>query len=596
MSSLTNYFLSMSTRRSYFVLFSSIVRHISKKAKVGISWIFLTILLTALVDIVVLPVTLVFLSYLTGDQNKLRGNPLFSLFDALPSENAHIYISILFISVISLSSLFKVIFLRLNFYNSARVGNELGSLCFHKMLCLDFEEQKLINSSSSLNLLVVNVNATTSAINNLLLLSTSGLSVLAITFGMFYIDFNLTLLLIAFIISIYYAVVSFSKRKLGYIGETLQMTGKEQNKIIQESRGGLRDIVLSNAISYVSQKYSANDKKSKMAGAQSLFLSSYPRQVLELSGFSLIGVLALVNFGEENLIATLGTFVFAIQRLLPNVQSIYMTWAGLRARKPALEEVVDYLRKDTRQQILPKGSIAFESLEFRNVYYSYPGTKNKVVLKDINFKIYRGDKIGIVGPSGAGKSTLLDLLMLLITPKSGHILINGETVVTTSSSNLRSKWMNSIGHVPQEIFLIDDSIANNISLDFTKSSSDISSQLTAIQDAAKFSEIHSLIAGLPMQYNSPVGERGSFLSGGQKQRLGIARAIYKSKGFLVFDEATSALDSKTEDAIIHNLSFSSNPYTLIMVAHRLESLRNCNRYFCIDQGSLTELSSLDHYA
>ena len=273
-----------------------------------------------------------------------------------------------------------------------------------------------------------------------------------------------------------------------------------------------------------------------MAGAESLFLSSYPRQVLEFTGLSLIGFIALMNYDQKGLIVTLGTFVLAIQRLLPNVQSIYMTWAGLKARYPAVKEVVGYMESPIRNSLLPNGFIAFESLELKDVCYSYPGNKEKPVLKNINIKIERGDKIGIVGASGSGKSTLLDIIMLLLAPSSGKILLNGEEISFSGNNKIRTQWMNSIGHVPQDIFLIDDTIENNIKLDF-RSSGIVNEKQIKYTKSAKIARIHELIKSLPLQYKSVVGERGTLLSGGQKQRLGIARAFYKSNGFLIFDEA-----------------------------------------------------------
>ena len=302
-----------------------------------------------------------------------------------------------------------------------------------------------------------------------------------------------------------------------------------------------------------------------------------------------------MNYEQKGLIVTLGTFVLAIQRLLPNVQSIYMTWAGLKARYPAVKEVVGYMESPIRNSLLPDGFIEFESLELKDVCYSYPGNKGKPVLKNINMKIKRGDKIGIVGISGSGKSTLLDIIMLLIAPSSGKILLNGKDISFSGDNKIRSQWMNSIGHVPQDIFLIDDTIENNIKLDFRSSSTVNEITKSNILKSAKIARIHELIESLPLQYKSVVGERGTLLSGGQKQRLGIARALYKSNGFLIFDEATSALDNTTEREIIDNIFSSTAGETLIMVAHRQNTLKHCNQYFRIKDGKIFKINSLEDY-
>ena len=184
--------------------------------------------------------------------------------------------------------------------------------------------------------------------------------------------------------------------------------------------------------------------------------------------------------------------------------------------------------------------------------------------------------------------------MLLLEPTSGSIYINGEKVDFTDNSGIRSKWMNSIGHVPQEIFLIDDTVKKNIMFDF--GSSDLTDDVAQdrVVSAARFARVDDVIMDLPFKYESVVGERGTFLSGGQRQRLGIARAIFKSTRFLIFDEATSALDETTENEVINNLFNNQNHSTYIMVAHRLNTLRNCNKFFLLENGSLREVGLDNH--
>ena len=207
--------------------------------------------------------------------------------------------------MILFSSLLKVLFLRLNFNSAAHIGNELGSLCFSKAISEDYENQQLVNSSVILNLLTGNVDATTAAINNLLMLTSSIASSITIVISIAVLNYKLTLALITVISLMYCFIVNSSKHKLKRIGCTIQATGILRNRIIQESRGSLRDIILSNARPYVCNSYTENDKALKLAGAQSLFLSGYPRQLLEFTGYSLIGLIALFNFEEKGLIVTL---------------------------------------------------------------------------------------------------------------------------------------------------------------------------------------------------------------------------------------------------------------------------------------------------
>lgn len=585
--------ISVNGQDSYLFFFSTILSQISNKSKIRILIILSTIFLNAFLDLLVLSSSLIFISILSGNSQILETNYLYQFISSDEVSTTYFNSCILFLSVIFSSSAIKILFLRLNYYCSALIGNEIGSLCFVKAISKDFESQKLVNTSEILNLLIGNIDATTAAINNLLLLSTSILSASFIVIGLTLINFRLAITLIFTILFVYLLITIFSRSRLRRVGDVILNSSIKRNSIIQESRGGIRDIILSNAISHVSLNYSHNDLLSKLAGAQGLFLSSYPRQVLEFCGYLLVGLIALFSFDQKNLIVNLGTFVLGIQRLLPNVQSIYMTWAGLRARYPAIKQVVAFLESPVKTEILPSGSLIFESLEFRNVSYRYPGPNGRYVLKNVNLKICKGDRVGIVGPSGSGKSTLLDLIMLLLVPTSGDVIINGSKVSYDKPNAVRAKWMNSIGHVPQDLFLIDDSIRKNITMDFGSLSEYSLKVESQVKDAAKMSCLHELITSLPNAYETIVGERGAFLSGGQKQRLGIARALFKSKGLLIFDEASSALDPQTESLLMQNIYDFADQFTLVMVAHRKQTLTSCSKFFSVENGKIQELSSLD---
>ena len=319
----------MISSNSYHVLFHKIYRNISIRSKKRLIAILVTIGVGAILDFIVISTTLLFLSSLAGDFSQINNNTIYEFFNTSDPMTAYMYMCILFIFVILFSSLVKISFLKLNFNSSAYIGKEIATLCFEKAISDDFEKQQLINSSVTLNLLVTNVDATTAAINNVLLLTSSIASSITIVSGIIFINYRLTILLIITVVFIYILIIRFSKNKFKRLGEQLQKTGIKRNKIIQESRGALRDIILSNAIPYITNYYAENERILKLAGAESLFLSSYPRQVLEFTGLSLIGF-SINELRSKRFIVTLGTFVLAIQRLLPNVQSIYMTWAGLK--------------------------------------------------------------------------------------------------------------------------------------------------------------------------------------------------------------------------------------------------------------------------
>jgi ABC-type bacteriocin/lantibiotic exporter with double-glycine peptidase domain len=224
--------------------------------------------------------------------------------------------------------------------------------------------------------------------------------------------------------------------------------------------------------------------------------------------------------------------------------------------------------------------------KFSKVSFSY-NKDSKPIINNLSFKIYKGEKIGIVGQTGIGKSTLIDLIMGLLKPTDGKILVDDELI----DQHKTKLWQLKIAHVPQNIFLVDGSILENIV--FSVNNEDIDYKM--LNNSIDMSEMKNFIENLPKGYHTIVGERGIKLSGGQRQRIAIARAIYKSKRLLVFDEATSSLDDRTEKLIGNSLENLDKEITIIMVAHRLSSLKKCDRIFHLTPNGLDIYNSYDEY-
>ena len=306
----------------------------------------------------------------------------------------------------------------------------------------------------------------------------------------------------------------------------------------------------------------------------------------------MISILAYIIFifGEtEIIIPTLGALALGFMRLLPMAHRIYEGITLPQYGKASLSNIIYLLEQPIDKSDLNKSYKTFklnEKIEFRDVDFSYKKDSNSV-LSNLNFSIKKGDRVGIIGETGSGKSTLMDLIIGLIIPKSGNILIDGK-LLHDKSNNLLQSWKSSIMHVPQNIYLIDSSIAENIA--FGESSEKVN--FKKIKYAAKKAEIHQFIENLPEGYKTSVGENGVRLSGGQKQRIGIARALYNDVSVMVLDEATSSLDAKTETLIIDSIEKMNKEITIIMIAHRLTSLKNCNRILEVKKGKVFEKKSL----
>jgi len=222
-----------------------------------------------------------------------------------------------------------------------------------------------------------------------------------------------------------------------------------------------------------------------------------------------------------------------------------------------------------------------QCIRFESVDFSY-GPAQPVVLKGVDFEIRKGDRIGIIGSTGSGKSTMIDLLMGLLVPASGVISIDGENLHSPDQPERLLAWRASIGNVPQNIYLTDSSILENIAFGVPKDHIDLSK----VRQVATEAQVANFIESTPYGYATKVGERGISLSGGQRQRIGIARALYKRPKILVFDEATSALDGETESAVIQSIEKLDKNITIIMIAHRVSTLQRCQKIFEIVDGNI----------
>jgi ATP-binding cassette subfamily B protein len=306
-------------------------------------------------------------------------------------------------------------------------------------------------------------------------------------------------------------------------------------------------------------------------------------------GLVLIALLAyfLVQSSTDNslIIAMLGALAVGAQRLLPVLQLAYASWSSIIGGKGILSSVLELLEqplpvKEYDKKILPfKDKIIFQNIRFQ---YSKSAP---ITLSNIALEIKKGSCIGLIGETGSGKSTFLDILMGLLLPSEGSIIIDDVIIDNDNYIN----WQANIAHVPQNIFLSDSSILENIA--FGSNLEDIDHE--RVKNACKIANIDNIISSWSDGYNSRVGERGVKISGGQKQRIGIARAIYKNASVLVLDEATSALDNETETEVMTSINQLSSDLTIIMVAHRLSSLKNCSHIIKLDKGKISKIGSYE---
>ncbi|MEO1542625.1 MAG: ABC transporter ATP-binding protein [Pseudomonadota bacterium] len=396
-----------------------------------------------------------------------------------------------------------------------------------------------------------------------------------------------------------YAVIFIVLRSwMRDLGFRLLDVNHRRHSLLWEALGGAKQIKLLNREAGAVSAFGGSSAEFARLSTTTDTLRAMPRFALEALAFS--GIVGLTLFfvmrgggassaSLGDILPTLGLFLFAGYRLMPSLSQLYSASASIRLAESAVSALETDLAEEGLLPPLrhraPEPLRLSESLEFRRVSYQYPGAQFES-LKDINLSIRRGMKIGIIGATGSGKTTLIDVLMGLLKPSSGEIRVDGRVLDSESTR----AWRESVGYVAQDIFLSDASVARNIAFGLPEDEADMDKVIAS----AKAAQIHSFVMSeLKDGYNTEVGEDGVRLSGGQRQRIGIARALYGGAEVLVFDEATSALDNTTEHLVMDEIERLSKEHTIILVAHRLSTVRKCDLIVTLEGGRVVATGNPD---
>jgi len=409
----------------------------------------------------------------------------------------------------------------------------------------------------------------------------------------------------------YILLYTFLRKYLSRIGADRVQANQERFQISQEALGGIKEVKASNIETGYMMSFIKPSQRFARCLALNKIIAQVPRYILEAIAFGgillIILILLAVRGGDlGQVLPTLGVFALAGQRLMPTLQMVYRSATKMRFGKPALDalyndmENMDIEFKDIKQMynipdIAPLG--LKQSLDLVDVDYWYPHA-DRPALQDLNLSISARSTVGFVGSTGAGKTTLVDLILGLLHPQFGQMLVDGQPIFTQNLSSPNSStdntsqitdkkllisWQRTLGYVPQEIFLADETIEANIA--FGVPEEEISQD--AVEQAARIAELHEFVQNeLSHGYQTVVGESGVRLSGGQRQRIGIARALYHDPDVLIMDEATAALDNVTEKAVMQAVHNLSNKKTIILIAHRLSTVQNCDQIYLLDHGKL----------
>jgi len=363
-------------------------------------------------------------------------------------------------------------------------------------------------------------------------------------------------------------------------------------KHVSEALGAIQDIILMNLSIFILKKYDKSSITFSATNASANILAETPRYLLDivLFGGVLFYIIIMLFRNDSTLfhiVPTLAMFVYAAVRIMPSISFSYRSLVDVKFAIPSVDILYRDLFADTNDitiEAVKKSDanpLTFkDQLKFESVSYAYPNSK-QAVIKNISFTIPAFAKVGFIGKTGVGKTTLIHLMLGLLSPTTGSIKVDN---VVLSWDNIQV-WYDKIGYVSQSIYLIDDTIASNIAFGLEK----INIDYEWLKTVAKMAELDDFIMHeLPNQYETHIGERGVRLSGGQRQRIGIARALYRCPELLVLDEATSALDNITEKKVLNNINQIASSMTMVMIAHRLSTLSDCDIVFELSASGIVE--------
>ena len=388
---------------------------------------------------------------------------------------------------------------------------------------------------------------------------------------------------------IYILIIRFTRKQLLLDSQRIARESTHVIKSLQEGLGGIRDVLIDGSQETYCQIYRNADLPLRRAQGNNLVISASPRYAMEALGMLLIATLAYAlaqrTDGIEKAIPILGALALGAQRMLPVLQQAYAAWTGIRSGQASLQDTLELLDQplpDYADQSAPQALPFKHNINLKQLGFRY-SPETSYVLKQVDLTIVKGGRVGFIGTTGSGKSTLLDIVMGLLQPTNGSMEVDGQAI---TPANNRA-WQAHIAHVPQAIFLADSSIEENIAFGVPKEQIDHQ----RVRAVAQRAQISDSIETWPKQYQTFVGERGIRLSGGQRQRIGIARALYKQADVIIFDEATSALDSETEQAVMQAIESLSQDLTLLIIAHRLTTLKNCTQIVELGDGGIRRSGS-----
>lgn len=566
-------------------------KHISKYRKKQFLLILIIMVLASIAEVVSIGLVVPLLSALNSPEQVYQYGsvqPILQMVGITNSAQLIFFITIAFITVSILSGVIRLALLYTMTKLSFLTGAELNNNIYQRTLYQEYSVHISRNSSEIINGLITK---TSTVVNGIIFPILTIISSLIMFVGimsiLLFINFEVAIISFLVFGLLYSLVMLRTQQKLKKNGHRIAVSTNKMVKTLQEGFGGIRDILIGNNQQFYCQIYKDVDMEFRKASADNIFITSSPKYVMESMGMVLIALLAYVMSQQDGgltaIIPVLGALALGAQRLIPVMQQLFNSYGLIKGSEASFRDIIMLLEQPIPSHVTKKleKPINFDKcIDIKNLSFRYKENTHWV-LNNINLKIKKGSCVGFVGQTGSGKSTLLDIIMGLLTPTDGCVLVDGNLV---DHKNIKL-WQDHIAHVPQDVYLSDNSIEENIAFGIPKSKINHS----MVKLAAKQSRISELIEGWESGYQTQVGELGVRISGGQKQRIGIARALYQQADVLVFDEATSALDYKTETEVMKEIGLLKEDLTILIVAHRVGTLEGCDQVFELLHGETKQL-------
>jgi ABC-type multidrug transport system fused ATPase/permease subunit len=562
--------------------------NLTTRRKKQLSLLLIIMVITSFAEVLSIGAVLPFLSALMSPE-KVFGSeyiqPILASLQITDPNQLLLPLTLLFIAAAIFSAGMRLTLIWVQTRLGHAIGADLSVQTYERSLYQPYSVHVSRNSSELIAGISGKVNTVVNtSVLPMLSIASSALIVVTIMAALVAIDLVSALVTFGGFGAVYASIMVLSRKRLTKNSQRISLESIQVVKALQEGLGGIRDVLIDGTQAVYCKIYCSADLPLRKAQADNQIMNASPRFLIEALGIVLIAALTYVLTGREGgvnaALPLLGALAIGAQRLLPVLQQLYSSWSSLRGGQASLNDVLDLLeqplpdftRSPTSEPVAFKHSIKANKISFRYT------DQTPWVLQNLDFEIPRGSRVGFIGPTGSGKSTLLDILMALLFPGKGTLEID---TIAIDKHNFRN-WQAHIAHVPQSIFLADITIAENIAFGVPKEQIDYE----RVRNAAKLAQIAKTIESWEKGYSTCVGERGVRLSGGQRQRIGIARALYKQADVIVFDEATSALDNETEAAVMDAIDAIGSDITILMVAHRLSTLKACDIIYELEAGRI----------